>query len=65
MPITASVRNNGAKYDRRLREELEREAQEAVRTHLQDHAGQHDRTRGRRLGVHVGQPGVERERAAP
>ncbi len=47
--------------DRRLREQLERETQQAVGAHLQDHARQHHRTRGRRLGVHQRQPRVERE----
>ena len=47
--------------DRGLREHRDREAQEPVGAHLQQHAGQHDRARGRRVGVRVGQPRVERE----
>ena len=47
--------------DRGLREEREREAQEPVGAHLEQHAGQDHRPRRRRLGVRVGQPGVQRE----
>ena len=44
-----------------VREERQREADEAVGSHLQQDAGQDDRARGGRLDVRVGQPGVERE----
>ena len=47
--------------DRGLREHRDREPQEAVGAHLEHHAGQHDRTGGRRVGVRVGQPRVERD----
>ena len=46
---------------RGAREQLEAEAQHAVRTHLEDDAGQHHRAGRRRFGVHVRQPGVERD----
>jgi hypothetical protein len=46
---------------RGLGQQREREAQEAVRPHLQQHAGQNDGAGGGRLHVRVGQPGVERE----
>ncbi len=39
----------------------QREPQESVGAHLQQHAGQHDRARRGGLDVGVGQPGVERE----
>ena len=43
-----------------VREHRQREAQEAVGAHLQQHAGEVDRAAGRRLGVRIGQPGVQR-----
>ncbi len=46
---------------RRLREEVDPEAQQAVRAELQHHPGEDDRAGGGRLGVGVGQPGVQRE----
>ena len=49
------------RVERRLRQERQREADEAVGPHLQQHARQDHRARGRRLDVGVGQPGVERE----
>ena len=45
----------------RVGQQRQGEAQEAVRPHLQQDAGQHHRAGGGRLGVRVGQPGVERE----
>ena len=45
---------------RRVREERDGEPEEAVAAHLQQHAGQDHRARGRGLDVRVGQPGVER-----
>ena len=47
--------------DRRLGEQVEAEAQEAVGAELQHDAGEDHRAGRRRLGVGVGQPGVERE----
>ena len=44
-----------------LRRERVGEAEEAVPAHLQQHAGQHHRDRGRRLDVRVRQPRVERD----
>ena len=38
-----------------------REAQQAVRAELQQHAGEDDRAGGRRFGVRQRQPGVHRE----
>ncbi len=49
------------KLARRLGEERKRKAQQAVRAHLQEHAGQNHRPRGWRFDVSVGQPGVERK----
>ena len=46
--------------DRSLGEHGQREAQEAVGAELQQHGGKHDRTRGRRLDMGVGQPRVQR-----
>ena len=43
------------------RQQRQAEAHKAVGAHLQQHAGQHDAARGRRVGMRVGQPGVERE----
>ena len=45
----------------RAREEGQREAEEPVGPHLEQHARQDDRAAGRRLDVRVGEPGVERE----
>ena len=45
---------------RRVGEQREAELHEAVGAHLQQHAGQDHRARGRRLDVGVGQPGVQR-----
>ena len=61
MPITARAKIHGAKVEARVGEERQAEAQEAVRAHLQQHAGQDHGARGGRLDVGVGQPGVERE----
>ena len=61
MPITPSVSSSGAKYDRRLGEQVEAEAQEAVGAELQHDAGQDHRAGRGRLGVRVGQPRVQRE----
>ena len=47
---------------RRRRQDAVVDAQDAVGAHLEQHAGQDDRDRRRRLDVRVGQPGVERER---
>ena len=44
-----------------VREERQGEADESVRSHLQQDAGQDDRTRGGRFHVRIRQPGVERE----
>ncbi len=57
-------------HDRRephggLGEQVEAEAQEAVGAQLEQDAGEVDRAGGGRLGVGVGEPGVERERRAP
>ena len=46
---------------RRRRQDAVVDAQDAVGAHLEQHAGQDDRDRRRRLDVRVGQPGVERE----
>ena len=46
---------------RRVGEERDRQAQEAVGAHLQQHAGEDHATGGRRLDVGVRQPGVERQ----
>jgi hypothetical protein len=45
---------------RALRQDRQRDADEAVGPHLQQHAGQQDRPDRGCLGVRVGQPGVER-----
>ena len=42
------------------RQHRQREAQEAVAAHLQQHAGQDHRARRRRLDMRVGQPGMDR-----
>ncbi len=54
-------RQHGAVVHRRLRKERKGVAQEAEGPHLQEHAGQDDRSSCRCLGVRVGQPGVQRE----
>ena len=46
---------------RGLWEEVDAEAQHAVGAHLQEHAGENDRTASRRLGVCIGQPRMQRE----
>ena len=46
---------------RRLGQDGEVDAQDAVGAHLEEHAGEDDADRRRRLDVRVGQPGVERE----
>ena len=45
---------------RRSRELADRDPEEAVGSHLRDHAGEEGRHLGRRLAVGVGQPAVER-----
>jgi len=45
----------------RLREERQRETQEAIGAELEEDAGQDHRAAGRRFDVGVGQPGVHRE----
>ena len=45
---------------RRFREHRQRETDEAIAAHLQQHARQDDRPSGRRLNVRIGQPGVDR-----
>ena len=44
-----------------LREQVQAEAQEPVGAQLQEHAGEDHRTGRGRLGVGIGQPGVQRE----
>ena len=51
----------GTKWRDALRENRQAEAQEAVRAHLQQDGRQNHRAGRRRVGVRVGQPGVERE----
>ena len=43
-----------------IRQHRQREAQEAVAAHLQEHAGEDHRAGGRRLDMGVRQPGVDR-----
>ena len=43
---------------RGLREQIDPEAQHTIGAHLQEHAGENDRTASRRLGVCIGQPRV-------
>ena len=45
---------------RRVREHRQREADESIAAHLQENGGEEDRTRGRRLDMGIGQPGVDR-----
>ena len=47
--------------ERCLRKERKREAQQAIRAHLEQHAGKDHRPGGRCLDVGVRQPGMERE----
>jgi hypothetical protein len=54
-------REEGPVLEGRLGEERHRVAEEAEGAHLEEHAGEDDRPGGGRLGVGVGQPGVERE----
>ena len=61
MPITASNPIHGAQSCGGLREDRERDADEAVGTELQQDRGQQHRADRRRLGVRVRQPRVERE----
>ncbi len=53
--------STGAAQTDGLGEQLDAEAQEAVGAELQHHRGQDDRAGGGRLGVGIGQPGVQRE----
>src|SRR5262249_27943666 len=46
---------------RRLGEQAQVESQEPVRPDLQQHTGEQDRARRRRLGVGIGEPGMQRE----
>ena len=48
------------RLDRDGREQRNRKAQKAVRAHLEHHARQNHRTRRGRLGMRVGQPGMQR-----
>ena len=52
--------DHGREQLRRIGEQREAELHEAVRAHLQQHAGEDHRARGRRLDVRVGQPRVQR-----
>ncbi len=52
---------HGGEEVRRVGEQVEPEAHEAVRAQLEHHAGQDHRAGGGGLGVGVGQPGVQRE----
>jgi len=47
---------------RLLRKEADIEAQQSIRAHLQQHAGEQHRSGGGRLHVRVRQPGVKREK---
>ena len=46
---------------RLIRKKADIEAQQAIGTHLQQHAGQQHRSRGWGLDVRIRQPGVKRE----
>ena len=59
MPITANAPSHGATRPRPRAGRGSRSG-EAVRAHLEQHTGQQHRADGRRLGVGVGQPGVQR-----
>ena len=63
MPIIESDRQNlhDGLVHGGMRQQRQREAQEAVGAHLQQNAGQDHGAGGRRLHVRVGQPGVEGE----
>ena len=61
MPMTARVSSSGARSTAASGNRNSAEAQEAVGAELEQDAGQDHRAGGRRLGVGVGQPGVERE----
>ena len=58
--MTPSVIATGAKAGRRRGEERHGEAQQAVGAGLQQQAGENDAAGGRRLGMSIGQPGMER-----
>ena len=62
MPMIDSVITSGVPTaSSRPREEWQREADEPVRSHLQQDACQDDRTGRRRFHVRIRQPGMERE----
>ena len=56
----AEQHGDGRERHRRLREQRHREAQQPVGPGLQQHAREDDAAGGRRLGMRVGQPGMER-----
>ena len=61
MPITASVLIRGIGVEGGLGKERNGEPQEAVGPHLEEDAGQDHAARSRRLGMRVGQPGMDGE----
>ena len=61
MPMTARSADPRRPRLGRLGQDRDGDADEAVGAELQQHGGQDHRARGGRLGVGVGQPGVERE----
>ena len=61
MPTIESADHHRHEVPRRLGKNRQAEPDEAVRAHLQEDGRQDDRAGRRRVGVRVGQPGVERE----
>ena len=57
---TASTPSTGATPRRAVRRHADGDPQQAVRAHLQQHPGQDHRADRGRLGMGVGQPGVQR-----
>ena len=58
MATIESAKTSGVKACEAEREHRQREADEAVAAHLQEHAGEDDRARRRRLDMSIGQPGM-------
>ena len=61
MPMIDERHHHRHEVTRRVGKNRQREADEPVRAHLQEHGRQDDRAGRRRVGVRIGQPRVERE----
>ncbi len=59
--MTAITASQGANCVNTRRQQRETDADQAIRAHLEQHARQDHADLSRRVGVRIGQPGMERE----